>query len=123
MGGLFAAVGCLGALIALTSCSSATEDDSKGVAVQVERDVKVSDTPLGDVIVDDLNQGDRVTALCLVPRAQSSGGFTGSAVKLQTGSHTGYAAVIDFPVDPTNRQFVFDLDIEALQKNLPTCPD
>lgn len=118
-----AAVGSLVTLIALSSCSVGPERASGGVVITAQRDLKVSDTPLGDVIVEELEQGERVTALCLVLLAQSSAGSVGSAIKVKVGSRTGYAAITDFPVDPADRQRVFDLDQQALQEALPTCPD
>jgi len=118
-----AAVGSLVTLIALSSCSVGPEGASGGVVITAQRDLKVSDTPLGDVIVEELEQGERVTALCLILLAQSSAGSVGSAIKVRWGSRTGYAAITDFPVDPADRQLVFNLDLESLQGALPICPD
>jgi hypothetical protein len=93
--------GFLIALIAVASCSSATSSDTEGVRVEAQQDVMLSDNPLGDVAVGDLEQGDEVTALCFVRRAQTNGGFFGSEIKVTTGDLTAYAAVTDFPADPS----------------------
>jgi hypothetical protein len=113
--------GFLIALITLPSCSSDTSSDPEGVRVEARRDVMLSDNPLGDVVVGDLEQGDEVTALCFVRRAQTNAGFLGSAIKVRTGDLTGYAAVTDFPEDPADRQAIFDLDEEMLRDRLPAC--
>ena len=57
------AVGFLIAASAVVSCSSATSSDSEGVRVEARQDVRLSDNPLGDVEVGDLERGDEVTAL------------------------------------------------------------
>jgi hypothetical protein len=112
--------GLLVALITLPSCSSDASSDSE-VRVQVRRDVSSSDNPLGDVVVGEMEQGDKVTALCFVRRAQTNAGSVGSAIKVRTNDRTGYAAVSDFPEEPADRQAVFDLDEEALRDLLPPC--
>ena len=109
------------ALVAVTSCSSATSSDTDGVRVVAQQGVMLSDNPLGDVEVGGLEKGDQVTALCFVPRAQTNGGFFGSAIKVTTGDLDGYAAVTDFPLDPSDRQAIFDLDKQTLRDRLPTC--
>jgi hypothetical protein len=109
------------ALIAVASCSSATASDPGGVRVEARQDVMLSDNPLGDVVVGDLERGDELTALCFVRRAQTNAGFFGSAIKVNSGDLTGYAAVTDFPEDPADRQAIFDLDAEALRDRLPAC--
>lgn len=113
--------GFLIALIAVASCSTATSSDPAGVRVEARQDVMLSSHPLGDVAVGDLEQGDEVTALCFVRRAQTNAGFFGSAIKVTTGDLTGYAAVTDFPEDPADRQAIFDLDAETLRDRLPAC--
>lgn len=50
----------------------------------------LSDSPLGDVKVGDSDQGDVVTALCFVSRAQTNGGYFGSAIKVTTGDLAAY---------------------------------
>lgn len=109
------------AVIAVASCSSATSNDTEGVHVEARQDVMLSDSPLGDVAVGDLERGDEVTALCFVRRAQTNAGFLGSAIKVTTGDLTAYAAVTDFAPDPADRQSIFDLDAEALGDRLPAC--
>ena len=113
--------GFLIALIAVASCSSATSNDTEGVRVEARQDVMLSDNPLGDVAVGGLEQGDEVTALCFVRRAQTNAGFFGSAIKVTTGDLTAYAAVTDFPEDPADRQAIFALDAETLRDRLPAC--
>jgi hypothetical protein len=113
--------GFLIALIAVASCSSATSGDTEGVRVEARQEVMLSDNPLGDVAVGDLEQGDKVTVLCFVRRAQTNAGFFGSAIKVTTGDLTAYAAVTDFPEDPSDRQAIFDLDAETLRDRLPAC--
>lgn len=115
------AVGFLIAASAVVSCSSATSSDSEGVRVEARQDVRLSDNPLGDVEVGDLERGDEVTALCFVRRAQTNAGFYGSAIKVKTGDLTAYAAVTDFPEDPSDRQSIFNLDAETLRSRLPAC--
>lgn len=115
------AAGFLIAVSAVASCSSATSSDSEGVLVEARQDVRLSDNPLGDVEVGDLERGDEVTALCFVRRARTNAGFYGSAVKVTTGDLTAYAAVTDFPEDPSDRQAIFNLDAEALRGRLPAC--
>ena len=114
--------GFLIALITLPSCSSETSSDPAGVVgVEARQEVMLSVDPLGDVVVGELAQGDEVTALCFVRRAQSNAGVFGSAIKIRTGDLTGYAAVTDFPEDPADRQAIFDLDAERLRDRLPAC--
>ena len=111
------------AIVAATSCStSETPGATEGVRVVAQQDVMLSDAPLGDVEVGGLSQGDQVAALCFVPRAQTNGGFFGSAIKITTGEGEAYAAVTDFPSDPSERQAIFDLDEDALRDRLPACP-
>ena len=119
--------------IVLTSCSDATSgepDDARpgttttglgGVGVEARRDVMVTDTPLGDVVIGTLEHGDEGTASCFVRRAQTNAGFFGSAVEISVGDVSGYAAVTDFPADPADRTANFDLDEDALRDRLPTC--
>ena len=113
--------GFLIALSTVASCSSATSSDPEGVHVEARQDVMLSDDPLGDVVVGELEKGDEVTALCFVRRAQTNAGFFGSAIKVTTGDVTGYAAVTDFPKDPADRQAIFDLEAETLRDRLPAC--
>ncbi len=113
--------GLLIALVAVTSCSSATSSDDGGVRIEAQQDVMLSDNPLGDVQVGGLEQGDEATALCFVRRAQTNAGFFGSAVKVATGDLEAYAPVTDFPHDPSDRQEIFDLDAETLRDRLPPC--
>jgi hypothetical protein len=107
------------ALIAQPSCSHHPEP--AGVSVEARRDVTVSVDPLGDVVAGDLEGGDRATALCFVPRAQTNAGFVGSAIKIRAGDLMGYAAVTDFPDDRADRQMMFNLDTETLRTRLPVC--
>jgi hypothetical protein len=85
--------------------------------------VILSDNPLGDVVVGHLAQGDEVTAVCFVRRAQSNAGLFGSAIKVATGDLEGYAAVTDFPEDLADRESTFDLDPETLSDRLPACSE
>lgn len=118
---LLSTAGVLITLIAMTSCSGATSSDIEGVLVEARQDVMLSDNPLGDVAVGDLEQGDEVTALCFVRRAQTNAGFFGSAIKVVTGGLRAYAAVTDFPEDSSDRQATFDLDARTLRDRLPAC--
>lgn len=127
---LLVATGCLAGMLVMTSCAGDSENsefgpekDSDDVSVEAQRDVMLSNSPLGDVITGDLAQGDEATALCFVPRARSSGGFVGSAVKIDAGGDTGYAPVTDFPSDSAERQMIFNLDQDALRTGLPECPE
>lgn len=113
--------GFLIALMAVASCSSATPTGSAGVRVEARHDVMLSNNPLGDVAVGDLERGDEVTALCFIRRAQTNAGFFGSAIKVTIGDLTGYAAVTDFREDPADRQAIFDLAAETLRERLPAC--
>lgn len=115
------AVGFVIAMSTAASCSSATSSDSEGVRVEVRQDVRLSDNPLGDVELGHLERGYEVTALCFVRRAQTNAGFYGSAIKVKTGDLTAYAAVTDFPEDPSDRQAIFNLDAETLRSRLPAC--
>ena len=114
-------VGCLMAVTALVSCSSAAPSGNGGVRVQARQDVILSDHPLGDVVVGDLERGAEVTAVCFVRNAQSNAGRFGSAIKVTTGDLEGYAAVTDFPEDLADRESTFDLDPETLSDRLPAC--
>ena len=115
--------GCLMAVTALVSCSSAAPSGAGGVRVQARHDVILSDHPLGDVVVGDLEQGDEVTAVCFVRSAQSNAGHFGSAIKVTAGDLEGYAAVTDFPEDLADRESTFDLDPETLRDRLPACSE
>jgi hypothetical protein len=108
-------------MCALPSCSSGTANGPEGVRVDVRWDVKVSDNPLGDVVIGDLMQGNQVTALCFVRRAQTNAGYIGSAIRINEGDLSGYAAVTDFPEDPADRQMMFNLDATTLRARLPAC--
>jgi hypothetical protein len=110
------------ALLAVASCSSSTSGDYGGVRVEAQQDVMLSDNPLGDVVVGHLARGEEVTAWCLVRRAQTNAGFFGSAIKVTTEDLAAYAAVTDFPEDPSDRQANFDLDERTLRDLLPACP-
>ena len=117
----FGRAGLLITLITLPSCSSDTSSDPNGVRVEARQDVMLSDDPLGDVGVGNLEEGDEVTALCFVRRAQTNAGSLGSAIKVRAGDLVSYAAVTDFPEDPEDRQAMFDLDAETLRDRLPAC--
>jgi len=113
--------GLLLALITLPACSTDTATDPGGVRVEAQRDVMLSVNALGDVAVGELEQGEEVTALCFVRRAQTNAGLFGSAIKVREGSRTAYAAVTNFPEDPVDRQAIFNLDSKALRDRLPAC--
>lgn len=110
------------AAIVLPSCSSDPSSNPGGVRVEAQRHVLLSDNPLGDVVVGDLEKGDDVTALCCVRRAQANAGSFGSSVQVKAGDVTAYSAVTDFPEDPSDREAIFDLDAETLHDRLPACP-
>jgi hypothetical protein len=114
--------GFLIALLAMTSCSSSDSGDYGGLRVVAQQDVMLSDSPLGDVVVGDLGQGDEVTAWCFVSRAQTNTGFLGSAIQVTTEDLVAYAAVTDFPEDPSERQANFDVDEKPLRDLLHACP-
>jgi len=105
----------------LAACSSGTSTDPDVIRVEAQQDVLLSEEPLQDLVLGHLRQGDQVTALCFVRRAQTNMGFFGSAIKVNTGDVTGYAAVTDFPHDPADRKQIFDLDSEDLRNRLPAC--
>lgn len=117
---------CMAALLLtvmiLPSCSSDPSSGPAGVRVEAQRDVLLSDNPLGDVAVGDLEEGDDVTALCFVRRAQTNAGSFGSAIQVKAGGLTAYAAVTDFPEDTADREAIFDLDAKTLRDRLPACP-
>ena len=109
------------ALVAVVSCSSSSSGDFGGVRVEARHDVVLSDTPLGDVVVGDVERGEEVTAWCFVDRAQTNAGFFGSAIRVTTEDRVAYAAVTDVPDDPSERQPNFDRDEEVLRDLLPAC--
>lgn len=109
------------ALVAVASCSSSTSGDFGGVRVEARHDVVLSDTPLGDVVVGDVERGEEVTAWCFVQRAQTSAGFFGSAIKVTTEEVVAYAAVTEFPEDRSDRQANFNRDEGVLRDLLPAC--
>ena len=109
------------ALILIASCTSETSNDREGIRVEARQDVMLSDAPLGDVIVGNVEQSDEVTASCYVPHARSDAGVAGSAIRVTTGDLEAYAAVTDFPEDPHDRHPTFDLNDETLRDRLPGC--
>jgi hypothetical protein len=109
------------ALVAVASCSSPGSDDFGGVRVEAQREVVLSDNPLGDVVVGHVERGEEVTAWCFVRLAQTNAGFVGSAIKVTTEDLVAYAAVTDFPEDPSDRQSNFDRDEKVLRDLLPSC--
>lgn len=119
---------CLTLTAALGACASDQDpglrpaSEPNGIQVEAQQDVMVSAEPLGDVVNGRLNGGQSATALCFVRQAQTNAGFRGSAIKVDAGSLVGYAAVTDFPDEPTERQMLFDIDEDALRTRLPSCP-
>lgn len=98
-------------------------NEPEGVRVDARQDVNVSDNPLGDVVNGTLKEGQSATALCLVRHARTNAGSSGSAIKIRTGSLSGYVAVTDFPEEPADRQKVFDVNEDSLRDRLPSCSD
>ena len=96
---------------------------TEGVRVEAQQDVIVSETPLGDVVNGTLEKGQSATAVCFVRQATTNAGFSGSAIKVDVGDVSGYAAVTNFPKDPADRQMVFDKDADSLQDRLPSCSE
>ncbi len=82
----------------------------------------ITNDPLGDVVMGELTPGDTATAVCFVADAQTNTGAEGSAVRIESGGVSGYAAVADFPQDPADRMMIFDLDEDDLRERLPSCP-
>lgn len=112
----------LGALVAglavmTAACGTATD----GVEVKARQDVQISDEPLGDVVIGSLDAGDTATAVCFVAHARTNTGVAGTAVQVEAGRVTGYAAATDFPDDAADRTMTFDLDEGALRERLPPC--
>jgi hypothetical protein len=89
--------------------------------VEARQAVLVTDEPLGDVGVGKLEAGDAATALCFVPEAQTNTGAAGSAIKIESGRLSGYAAVASFPADAADRAMVFDVNERDLRERLPSC--
>ncbi len=56
-------------------------------------------------------------------RVEAQQDVSGSAIKVDVGDVSGYAAVTDFPKDPADRQTVFDMDAGSLQDRLPSCSE
>jgi hypothetical protein len=117
----FCAASLLLLLTALSACASGAFAEPEGLRVEAQQDVLLSEEPLQDVVLGHLTRGDEVSALCFVQRAQTQLGSFGSAIKVNTGDVTGYAAVTDFPHDPADRKQMFDLDAETLRDRLPGC--
>jgi hypothetical protein len=92
-------------------------DDSPGVSVVAQGDLLLSDTPLGDELIGQIDQGDEATALCFVPRAV--GDFVGSAVKVESPRTAGYVTLSN----TGERRIPFDLDVDTLRSLLPTCSE
>lgn len=92
-----------------------SQDDGREASVVVQRNLSLSDTPLGDELIGELAQGAEVTALCFVPRAV--GDFVGSTVKVEEQRTIGYVTM----PDSGERRMPFDLDGDTLRSLLPTC--
>lgn len=115
---------------AAAACASNPQDpglisasDTERVPVEAQRDVIVTETPLGDVVSGALEKGQSATAVCLVRGATTNAGFNGSAIKVEAAHVSGYAAVTDLATDPAERQMIFDVDESTLQDRLPSCPE
>jgi hypothetical protein len=80
----------------------------------------ITNDPLGDVVMGELTAGDTATAVCFVADAQTNTGAQGSAVRIESGGLSGYAAVADLPQDPADRM-TFDRDEDDLRERLPSC--
>ena len=99
----------------------ASTNDPQGVTVTAAREVLVSTTPLGDAGVASLVEGDSVTASCFVARAQTNIGARGSAVRVEAGDETGYAAVAIRDVETDERITFLEQSEHWLRSHLPEC--
>lgn len=113
---------CVVSVVALGACGT---DSSTGSAetmqVEARQSVLVSNEPLGDVVEGELAAGDAATALCFVPEAQTNTGATGSAIKIESGRLSGYAAATTLPADAADRAPIFDFSAGDLRERLPSC--
>lgn len=112
---------CVSTVGACGSGSETLAGTATGVQVEAQRRVLVTNEPLGDVVSDELDAGDQVTALCFVRAAQTNTGARGTAIKIKAGRRSGYAPTTDFPVDPSQRSMTFDAPEDELRERLPAC--
>lgn len=114
--------GCFASVVALGACGTTSSGASdEGMRVEAQQAVLVTDEPLGDVVSGELEAGDAATALCFVAEAQTNTGAAGSAIKIESGRLSGYAAVASFPADAAGRAMVFDVNERDLWERLPSC--
>jgi hypothetical protein len=114
--------GCVASVVAVGACGT---DSSGGSAetmrIEARQAVLVTNEPLSDVVWGELEAGDAATALCFVPEAQTNTGAAGSAVKIESGRLSGYAAVTTLQAGTADREPVFDVSEGDLRNGLPSC--
>ena len=118
-----AALTCMSALVACGSAPETSAGPATGLRVEAQQHVLVTDEPLGDVVSHELQPGDRVTAVCFAGAAQTNTGAEGSAIEIEAGRRSGYAATTDFPEEPSDRSMIFDVTEDRLRERLPACDD
>lgn len=114
-------------LAALAGCAlhvppSSSATGSTDVQVVAKREVRVTQDPLGDVVLGRLRPGQDATAVCFVEVARTNAGLFGSAVRIATDNSTGFAAATDFATPVEQRKQTFDLGEADLRAKLPPCP-
>ncbi len=113
---------CVASVVALGAWgTNASGGSDEGMRVEVRQAVLVTNEPLGDVVRDELQAGDSATAVCFVPEAQTNTGAVGSAVKIESGRLSGYAAVTTLPAEAADRTPVFNVNENDLRERLPSC--
>lgn len=103
------------------SRSLPSPNHTEGVRVTAAREVWVGRSPLGDVVVASLAAGDSATASCFEARAQTNGGATGSAVRVEVGDVSGYAAVAIRDPETDGRVTFLEQSETWLRDHLPGC--
>ena len=109
---------CLGGCAAGSQTRAGTDT---GLQLHVRQSVLVTDEPLGDVVTDQLDAGEQVTAVCFVRAARTNTGARGTAIRISTGRRSGYAATTDFADPPSARTMTFDVSEDELRRRLPAC--
>ncbi len=118
--------GCVVSVVSVVALGACGTDSSASSAetmrVEAQQAVLVTNEPLGDVVDGELEAGDAATALCFAPMAQTNTGAVGSAIKVESGWLSGYAAVTTLPAEAADRSPVFDVSEGDLREGLPSCP-
>jgi len=116
----------LGAALLLgTGCGrqspSSAPEEADGVQLQVVRPVILTTEPLGDVVVDQLTEGQQVTGICLVAEAGTNAGVHGSSVRVRTETAEGFAATSTLQEQVHARRPIFDPDPTEPAQELRPC--